>query len=101
MEIKLEGRQVELGDELRQRIQKRLDSLDQRFGPITHARITVSRNAHKNEQRAKVQAVINVAGGTITASKETPTVVAAVNDTLDKLTEKLKEHVDKTKKKKR
>ena len=98
MEIKLEGRQVELGDELKVRVRKRLESLNNRFGPITHARVTVSRNARKNEQRAQVKIVVNIAGGTITASKELPTVMAAVNETLDTLTEMLKGHVEKTKK---
>ncbi|MBF0193691.1 MAG: ribosome-associated translation inhibitor RaiA [Magnetococcales bacterium] len=98
MEIKLEGRQVDLGSELQERIKKRLDSLDRRFGPITHARFTVERRPHKNEQRAEAKAVVNIAGSTITAAKEAPTVVAAVNETLDTLTENLKGHVEKTKK---
>ena len=98
MEIKLEGRQVELGDELKERVRKRLEGLDDRFGPLTHARVTVSRNARKNEQRAQVVAVVNIAGSTITASKDSPTVVAAVNECMDTLTEMLKDHVDKTKK---
>jgi ribosomal subunit interface protein len=98
MEIKLEGRQVDLGNELQERIKKRLDSLDRRFGPITHARFTVERRPHNNEQRAEAKAVINIAGSTITTAKEAATVVAAVNETLDILTENLKGHVEKTKK---
>lgn len=98
MEIKLEGRQVDLGNELQERIKKRLDSLDRRFGPITHARFTVERRPHKNEQRAEAKAVVNIAGSTITTAKEALTVVAAVNETLDTLTENLKGHVEKIKK---
>ncbi len=98
MEIKLEGRQVELGSELQERIKKRLDSLDRRFGPITHARFSVERRPHKNEQRAEAKAVVNIAGSTITAAKESATVVAAVNETLDTLTQNLKAHVEKKKK---
>ncbi|MBF0448904.1 MAG: ribosome-associated translation inhibitor RaiA [Magnetococcales bacterium] len=98
MEIKLEGRQVDIGNELQERITKRLDSLDRRFGPITHARISIERRPHNNEQRAEATAVVNIAGSTITAVKESATVVAAVNETLDTLTENLKGHVEKTKK---
>lgn len=98
MEIKLEGRQVELGSELQERITKRFENLDQRFGPITHARFTVERRPHNNDQRAEGTAVVNIAGSTITATKESATVVAAVNDTLETLTENLKGHVDKNKK---
>ena len=98
MEIKLEGRQVELGDELQERIRGRLDALDQRFGPITHARVSVDRSMRKNEQRAKVTAVINVVGTTLTVSKESATVVVAVNDTLETLSLELAEHTEKTKK---
>ncbi|MBF0383691.1 MAG: ribosome-associated translation inhibitor RaiA [Magnetococcales bacterium] len=98
MEIKLEGRQVDLGNELQERIKKRLDSLDRRFGPITHARVTVEKRPHNNEQRAEAKAIINIAGSTITVAKEAATVVAAVNETLDILTENLKGHVEKKKK---
>ncbi|MBF0368355.1 MAG: ribosome-associated translation inhibitor RaiA [Magnetococcales bacterium] len=101
MDIKLEGRQVELGDELRERIQKRMENLDQRFGPITHARVSIEVKAHKNDQRAEAKAVVNVAGTTITATKENSTVVASVNDVLDTLTKELKDHVERSKKKRR
>ena len=98
MEIKLEGRHVELGAELQERINKRLDSFDQRFGPITHARVTVERKARKNEQRATAKLVINIAGATLTVSKEAPNVVAAVNEALDAIHHELKTHVDKKRK---
>lgn len=101
MEIKLEGRQVELGDELQDRIRSRLETMDKRFGPITHARVSVDRSARKNEQRAKVTAVINVVGATVTVSKEMPTVVAAVNDALETLGLELAEHVQKAKRTRR
>ncbi|MBF0624841.1 MAG: ribosome-associated translation inhibitor RaiA [Magnetococcales bacterium] len=95
MEIKFEGRQVDLGDELRQRVQKRFDSLDKRFGPITHARLSVEKMAHKNEQRAVVKAIVNIAGNTLTATRDAPTVMNAVNDTLDTLTQELQTYVEK------
>ncbi|MBF0135467.1 MAG: ribosome-associated translation inhibitor RaiA [Magnetococcus sp. DMHC-1] len=95
MDIKFEGRNVELGDELRERIKKRLEVMDQRFGPITHARVTVQKNAHKNEGRAEVTAVLNVVGNTLTAKKESATVVAAVNDALETLDLELKHFVEK------
>ncbi|MBF0159454.1 MAG: ribosome-associated translation inhibitor RaiA [Magnetococcales bacterium] len=98
MDIKIEGRQVEIGSELQERIEKRMDSLDQRFGPITHARISVEKKAHKNEQRAEVTAVVNIAGGTITASREAATVVGAVNDVMETLTLELQTHVEKSRK---
>lgn len=98
MDIKMEGRNLDLGDELRERIQTRLDSLNDRFGPMTSARVTVSKNAHKNDQRAEATAVVNVLNSTITATKEAPTVVGAVNDTLDTLTREISTKVAKTKK---
>ncbi|WP_130471866.1 HPF/RaiA family ribosome-associated protein [Candidatus Magnetaquicoccus inordinatus] len=98
MEIKLEGRQVELGDELCERIRNRMTSMDQRFGPITHARLSVERSVRKIEQRAKVTAVVHISGTTVTVTKETPTVVAAVNEALETLSLELAEHVEKTKK---
>ncbi|MBF0162021.1 MAG: HPF/RaiA family ribosome-associated protein [Magnetococcales bacterium] len=98
MEIKLEGRQVELGDELCERIRSRLENLDERFGPITHARISVERSVRKIEQRAKVTAVVHISGSTLTVSKDSPTVVAAVNETLETLSLELAEHIEKTKK---
>lgn len=101
MEIKLEGRQVELGEELRDRIRNRLENMDKRFGPITHARVSVERSVRKIEQRAKVTAVVNVTGTTLTVTKEMPTVVAAVNDTLETLSLELAQHAEKTKKKHR
>ena len=101
MEIKLEGRQVELGDELQDRIRNRLENLDRRFGPITHARVSVERSVKKIEQRAKVKVVVNVPGDTITISKEAPTVVAAVNEALEILGLELKEYSEKKQKKNR
>ena len=98
MEIKLEGRQIELGEELRERIRSRLDNLDKRFGPITHARVSIERSVRKNEQRAKVTSVISVSGTTLTVSKEMPTVIAAVNETLEILGLDLAQHVEKTRK---
>jgi putative sigma-54 modulation protein len=98
MEIKLEGRQVDLGDELRERITSRLDNLDRRFGPITHARISVERKAHRNNSRAEATAVINVAGHTIAVSKDAPNVVTVINELLDTLTNDMRTHVEKTKK---
>ncbi len=101
MEVKMEGRQVELGDELRDRIQKQFDSLDQRFGPLTHARISVERKAHKNEERAITKTVVNVAGKTISASKKAQTIIGSVNETMDTLTQELLTHAEKSKKKHR
>lgn len=98
MEIKLEGRHVELGTELRDRVQKRFEGLDARFGPLTHARLSVEKKAHKNEQRAEATAVVNLAGVSITATKEAASVVAAVNETLDTLTENLNEYSEKSRK---
>ena len=98
MEIKLEGRQVELGEELRERIRSRLESMDKRFGPITHARVSIERSVRKTEQRAKVTAVVNLAGATMTVTKEAATVVAAVNETLEILSLELAQHSEKTKK---
>lgn len=98
MEIKLEGRQLEIGDELHDRIKKRLESLADRFGPFTHTRFSVEKRPHKNEQRAEAKAIVNIAGSTITAKKESATVIAAVNDTLETLAEELKHHADKHKK---
>lgn len=97
MEIKLEGRQVEIGDELRERISKRLEALDKRFGPITHARVSIEKKAHRNEQRAEAMCVINLSGNTLTATKEASTVVGSVNDLMDTLTENLLEYVEKKK----
>ena len=98
MEIKLEGRQVELGEELRERIRSRLESMDKRFGPITHARVSIERSVRKTEQRAQVTAVVNLAGATMTVTKEAATVVAAVNETLEILSLELAQHSEKTKK---
>ncbi|MBF0622406.1 MAG: ribosome-associated translation inhibitor RaiA [Magnetococcales bacterium] len=101
MDIKMEGRQVELGDDLRERIQSRFDSLDDRFGPMSHARISVEKKAHKNDQRAEVTAVVHIGKTTLTASKEAPTVIAAVNDTLDTLTREIKNYTGKRQAKRR
>ncbi|MBF0126369.1 MAG: ribosome-associated translation inhibitor RaiA [Magnetococcales bacterium] len=98
MEVKIEGRQVDIGDELRERINKLFDNLDQRFGPLTHARISVERKAHNNEQRASAKTVVNVAGKTLSAAKESATVVGAVNDTMETLTQELLTHLEKSKK---
>lgn len=98
MEVKIEGRQVDIGNELRERIQKRMDSLDSRFGPITHARMSIEVKPHKNEQRAETTAVVNVAGSTITASRESGTVLASVNETIDVLTEELQQWAEKHRK---
>ena len=98
MEIKMEGRQVDLGDPIKDKITERFKNLDKRFGPITHARLSVEKKAHNNDQRAEVKAVVNITGSTITAKKEMPTVLQAVNETLDTLTLELKSHVEKTRK---
>ncbi|MBF0283489.1 MAG: ribosome-associated translation inhibitor RaiA [Magnetococcales bacterium] len=98
MDIKLEGRQVELGDELRERVESRFKELDKKYGPIAHSRVSVERKPHKNEQRAEVTMVVNLSGETITVSKEAATVVAAVNETLETLTLQIQSHVDKHRK---
>ncbi|OSM02056.1 HPF/RaiA family ribosome-associated protein [Magnetofaba australis] len=98
MDIKLEGRQVEIGDELKERINKRMDNLNSRFGPITHARVSIERKSHNNEQRAEVKGVINVPGGTLTATKESGSVVPAVNDMLDALAMEMQTWAEKNKK---
>lgn len=97
MDVKLEGRNVDLGSELREKVQKRFDSLDSKFGPITYARLTVEKTAHKNEQRAEATALVNLSGNSLTATKEAATVVGAVNDALDTLTEVIKAHADRAK----
>ncbi|MEG3641006.1 ribosome hibernation-promoting factor, HPF/YfiA family [Magnetococcus sp. PR-3] len=98
MELKLEGRQMDIGNELRDRITTRLQTLDQRFGPITHARVSIERKSHKNAQRAEVKTVINVPGNTISSTKEAATVIPAVNEALDTLTHELQTWAEKTKK---
>lgn len=101
MDIKFEGRQVDLGNELRERVTQRLQGLDKRFGPITHARLSVEKKAHKNEQRAAAKAVASLAGATLTAAKEAPTVLQSVNDVLDTLTNEMKSFSEKKKDKRR
>ncbi|MBF0296072.1 MAG: HPF/RaiA family ribosome-associated protein [Magnetococcales bacterium] len=98
MEVKIEGRQVEIGDELRERINKIFDNLDQRFGPLTHARISVERHAHNNEQRASAKTVVNVAGKTLSSAREAATVIGAVNEALETLTQELLAHTERSKK---
>lgn len=98
MEMKLEGRHVELGAEIQERITKKLNNLDQRFGPVTHARVTVERKSRKNEKRASATLVINIAGKTLSVSKEAATVVAAVNEGLDGMTHELQTYVEKKRK---
>lgn len=97
MDVKFEGRNVELGAELRERMQKRFDGLDSKFGPLTYARMTVEKTAHKNEQRAEATALVNLTGISLTATKEAATVVGAVNEALDTLTEVIKAHSDRAK----
>jgi ribosomal subunit interface protein len=98
MDIKLEGRHVEIGDELKERITARLETLGKRFGPITHARVSIEKKAHQNDQRAEATAVVNIAGATITSTRESATVVAAVNEVLETLTLDLQEHVERSRK---
>ncbi|MBF0612848.1 MAG: hypothetical protein G8345_22070 [Magnetococcales bacterium] len=97
MDVKLEGRNVDLGAELREKVQKRFDSLDSKFGPLTYARLTVEKHAHKNEQRAEATVVVNMSGTSLTATKDSATVVGAVNDAMDTLTEVIKAHGDRQK----
>ncbi|MGN7611362.1 HPF/RaiA family ribosome-associated protein [Magnetococcales bacterium HHB-1] len=97
MDLKIEGRQIEIGNELRERVQKRMDSLDQRFGPITHARLSIEKKAHRNDQRIEVKAIVNIVGKTITVHRAAPTVIAGVNETLETLTRDIRTHVEKHK----
>ncbi|MBF0589495.1 MAG: ribosome-associated translation inhibitor RaiA [Magnetococcales bacterium] len=97
MDIKIEGRQVEIGNELRERIQKRMNNLDKRFGPLTHARMTVEKNPHHKQNPAMAKAVVNLAGKSITATKEAENIMAAVNETLDTLAHEVQEHAEKKK----
>ncbi|MEO5366207.1 MAG: HPF/RaiA family ribosome-associated protein [Magnetococcus sp. WYHC-3] len=98
MDIKLEGRQVDIGADLHERIHSRFAGLDKRFGPITYARVSIEKKPHLNEGRAEVKMVANVTGSTITATRDADTVMQAVNDALDTLTEELTAHVEKKKK---
>ena len=98
MDIKLEGRQVEIGDELKERIESKLENLSKRFGPITHARVSIEKKSHNNEQRAEVVAVVNISGTTITVNRESATVVVAVNEMLETLSLELQTYVEKKRK---
>lgn len=92
-DIHIEGRQVEILPEWREKIEAEIARLQQHHhDPILHARVEIMGTAHHRLGAFEVHLVVNVPGDTITLMRQGDTVMPLVVEAFDALDRRLRQH---------
>ncbi len=93
LDIHIEGRQVEILPEWREKIEAELGRLQKHYaGPILHARVEIIGTAHHHLGAFEVHLVMTVPGDTITIARGGEFVLPLLVEAFDVLDRRLEEH---------
>jgi cold shock CspA family protein/ribosome-associated translation inhibitor RaiA len=92
-DVHIEGRQVEILPEWREKIEEELARLQKHHhDPILHARVAIIGTAHHRLGAFEVHLVVNVAGDTITLIRQGDMVMPLLVEAFDALDRRLEQH---------
>lgn len=97
MRIEVKGRNgVVVGDELRQRIEKRLEKIARQVSPLAQCDVELSEQRNRSHTDAQVaELTLRLKGTTLRSSNASASMGHAVNEAADDLARQVKRHNEK------
>ena len=97
MRIDVKGRNVSVGDELRERIEKRFQKISRQVSELALAEVelTEERNPRNATQSQVAEITLHLKGETLRAREATDNMIRSINQASDDLARQVKRHRDK------
>ena len=96
MRIEVKGRNVVVGDELRERIEKRCEKMARQVSPLAVLDVELSEERNPSIWDGQIaECTLRLKGVTLRSRSAATTMVAAVNEAADDLARQVKRHRDK------
>jgi putative sigma-54 modulation protein len=94
--IEIKGRNVTVGDELRQRIQKRFEKIAKQVSELAEMEVELSEEKNPSNPQSQVaEATLRLKGVTLRARNQSDNMIRSINEVADDLTRQVKRHRDK------
>jgi putative sigma-54 modulation protein len=96
MRIEVKGRNVVVGDELRERIEKRLDKIARQVSPLAQCDVELSEERNPSIADSQIAEVtLHLKGVTLRARNASSSMTRAVNLAADEMARQVKRHREK------
>jgi putative sigma-54 modulation protein len=96
MRIEVKGRNVVVGDELRERIEKRLEKIGKQVSPLAQCDVELSEERNPSIADSQIAEVtLRLKGTTLRARNASGSIVQSVNMACDEMARQVKRHRDK------
>ena len=96
MRIEVKGRNVVVGDELRERIEKRCEKVARQVSPLAMMDVELSEERNPSIKDGQIaECTLRLKGVTLRSRSAATTMAAAVNEAADDLARQVKRHRDK------
>src|SRR3954466_7835892 len=96
MRIEVKGRNVVVGDELRERIEKRCEKVARQVSPLAMMDVELSEERNPSSKDGQIaECTLRLKGVTLRSRSAATTMAAAVNEEADDLARQVKPHRDK------
>jgi putative sigma-54 modulation protein len=96
MRIEIKGRNVMVGDELRERIEKRFLKIAKQVSELAEMEIELSEERNPSIPESQVaEATLRLKGVTLRAKERSDSMIRSINEVADELTRQVKRHRDK------
>jgi putative sigma-54 modulation protein len=96
MRIEVKGRNVTVGDELRERIEKRFGKVARQVSPLAHMEVELKEERNPSIRASQVaEATLYLKGVTLRAREASESMQHSVNLVADELARQVKKHRDK------
>jgi putative sigma-54 modulation protein len=96
MRIEVKGRNVVVGDELRERVEKRCEKVARQVSPLAMMDVELSEERNPSIKDGQIaECTLRLKGVTLRSRSAATTMAAAVNEAADDLARQVKRHRDK------
>ena len=96
MRIDIKGRNVAVGDELRERIEKRFEKIARQVSPLARVEVELSEERNPSIRDSQIaEATMHLKGTTLRARDAADSMVHAINLVADDLARQVKRHREK------
>jgi putative sigma-54 modulation protein len=96
MRIEVKGRNVVVGDEMRQRIERRCEKVARQVSPLAVMEVELSEERNPSIKEGQIaECTLRVKGVTLRSRSAASNMVHAVNEAADDLSRQVKRHRDK------
>jgi putative sigma-54 modulation protein len=96
MRIEVKGRNVAIGDELRQRMERRFEKIARQVSPLAHMDVELREERNPSIRDSQIaEATLHLKGVTLRARNASDNMVTAINEVAADLARQVKRHRDK------